>query len=361
MIRLALIGCGRIATKKHTEAIIKNKGFFDLVAVVDPVKEKAENIANIIENAGLKRPEVYTDYNEVIKREDIDMVTIATESGYHYQISIDAMTNNKHVLVEKPMALSTKDMDHMIQLSKEKDLKLGVCFQNRFNPPIQEMRKKLENGEFGNLLHGQISIRWNRNKSYYEQAPWRGTWKLDGGTLMNQCTHGIDLLQWTFGEIEEITGRIENFNHPYIEAEDFGSAIVKFKNGAVGIIEGTANVYPKNLEETLSVFGEKGTVVIGGLAVNKIETWRFENEDSHPFQNLPDPDTVYGAGHVPLYRDFYDSIVNNRKPYVSGEDGKRAVEIVLAIYKSSKEGKPVKFPFEFSTEEMKEYFKKVKE
>ncbi|OQY10355.1 MAG: oxidoreductase, partial [Marinitoga sp. 4572_148] len=149
MIRLALIGCGRIATKKHTEAIIKNSELFELVAVVDPVKEKAENIANIMEEAGLKRPEVYKDYKEILKREDIDMVSIATESGYHYQISIDAMNGGKHVLVEKPMALSTKEMDHMIEISKEKDLKLGVCFQNRFNPPIQELRKKLENGEFG--------------------------------------------------------------------------------------------------------------------------------------------------------------------------------------------------------------------
>ena len=354
MLKWAIIGCGRIATKKHTEAIISNKENIELVAVADIVKERAENLANIMENSGLTRPEVYTDYNEILKRKDIDGVSITTESGKHYEISISAMNNGKHVLTEKPMALSTKHMDEMINLSKEKKLKLGVCFQNRFNPPVQELRKKVENGDFGKLFHGQISIRWNRNKNYYDQAKWRGTWEMDGGTLMNQCTHGIDLLIWTFGgEIESITGRIENFNHKYNEAEDFGSAIVKFKNGAVGIIEGTANVYPKNLNETLSVFGEKGTVVIGGLAVNKIETWKFENEDGHPYQSLPDPDTVYGAGHIPLYKDFIEAIKDNRKPYVSGEDGKKAVEAVLAIYKSSKTGKTINFPFEFSSIEMK--------
>jgi len=353
MLRLGVIGCGRIAQKKHTEAIIKNSDIIENVAVCDIVSERAEAFAQKITEASLKKPEIYTDYKTLLKRDDIDAVAIATESGNHYEITIEALQNNKHVLVEKPMALSTFHADEMIKLAKNKNLKLGVCFQNRFNPPIQELRRKIENNAFGKILHGVASIRWNRNKEYYQQASWRGTWKYDGGTLMNQCTHNIDLLIWNMGsEIEEVYGVIKNFTHPYIEAEDFGGAIIKFKNGSVGIIEGTSNIYPKNLEETLSIFGERGTVVIGGLAVNKIKYWRFEGEDGHPFQNLPDPDTVYGSGHVPLYRDYYESIENDREPYINGEEGKKAVEAVLGIYKSSKEGKPIKFPIEFSTLDM---------
>ncbi len=177
---------------------------------------------------------------------------------------------------------------------------------------------------------------------------------MDGGVLSNQSTHAIDLLQWMLGgEMEEVYGHIANLNHPYIEAEDLGIGVVKFKNGATGIIEGTSNVYPKNLEETLAIFGEKGTVVIGGLAVNKILTWRFEGEDSHPFMNLPDPETVYGEGHVPLYKDFANAIIEKREPYITGREGMKALEIILGIYQSSLENKPVKFPVNFSTEEMK--------
>jgi len=249
VLKLAVIGCGRIAQKKHTEAIIKNSDIIENVAVCDLKEERAKQFASKVENSGLNKPEIYTDYSKLLKRTDIDAVAIATESGNHYEITMEALQNNKHVLVEKPMALSTKHMNEMIEFAKRKNLKLGVCFQNRFNPPIQELRKKITTDSFGRILHGQASIRWNRNEEYYKQAKWRGTWEYDGGTLMNQCTHNIDLLLWNMGsEIDEIYGVIKNFTHPYIEAEDFGGAIVKFKNGSVGIIEGSANIYPKNLE-----------------------------------------------------------------------------------------------------------------
>ncbi|SHH45134.1 Gfo/Idh/MocA family protein [Thermosipho atlanticus] len=355
MLRIALIGCGRIGTRKHIEALLQNSDKIETVALCDINVERANKCSEIIEKRIGKKPEVEKDYRKILKREDIDAIAIATESGKHYEITMEALTNNKHVLVEKPMALSTKHANEMIKLSKEKNLKLEVCFQNRFNPPIQELRKKVEEGAFGKIHYGVATIRWNRNEEYYKQASWRGTWEEDGGALMNQCTHNIDLLQWMLGgKIEEVYGIIKNFNHPYIEAEDFGGAIIKFKDGKVGIIEGTTSIYPRNLHEKLGIFGEKGTVIIGGLAVNRIEEWKFEGEEGHPFMNLPDPDTVYGFGHVPLYKDFYEAIEEDRKPYISGEDGKKAVEIVLAIYKSALEGKPVKFPFEFSTYEMKE-------
>lgn len=353
ILKYALIGCGRIGSSKHVEALIKNSDILRVLGFCDVVEERAKKCADRISNELGYTPYVYTDYKKMLKELDLDFVAIATESGYHYEIAMEALANNINVLVEKPMALSTEHIDHVINTAKNNNLKLGVCFQNRFNPPIMELRKKVDSGSFGKINYGVASIRWNRDKNYYEQAKWRGTWKLDGGSLMNQCTHNIDLLQWMLGgDVDEVYGVIRNFQHPYIEAEDFGGAIVKFKSGAVGIIEGTSTIYPKNLEETLSIFGEQGTVIIGGLAVNKIKVWQFPDETSHPFMNLPDPDTVYGFGHIPLYRDFYEAIVNDRTPKISGEEGRKAVEIVLAIYKSALENKPVKFPFKFSAEEM---------
>ena len=355
-LKMGIIGCGRIGSTKHVEAIVKNADIIEAVATCDIVLDKAKSCSEKIEGLTNQKPKYYTDFIEMIENEEIDFVSIATESGYHYEIAIEALKRGKNVLVEKPMALSTAHMDHMCALAKEKDLKLGVCFQNRFNPPIEELRQKIDSGAFGHVNYAVANVRWNRDREYYNQAPWRGTWQLDGGSLMNQCTHNTDLLQWMLGgDVDEVYGVVRNFQHKYIEAEDFGGALIKFKNGSVGILEGTSTIYPKNLEETLSVFGEFGTVVIGGLAVNKIKTWKFPDEDSHPFMELPDPDTVYGSGHVPLYRDFYEAIINNRKPKISGEDGRKAVEIVLAIYKSALEGRPVKFPFDFSTEKMKDW------
>ena len=352
-LRLALIGAGRIANRKHMEALLENSDMIELVGVCDLIEDKAMAFSKKYADRFGSKPEISTSADDFFKRDDIDAVAIATSSGTHYDLAMRALESGKHVLVEKPMALSTKHMDRMIDLSRRKNLKLAVSFQNRFNPPIIELRKKVDDGSFGRIFYGVASIRWNRNEDYYKQADWRGKWRSDGGVLMNQSTHNIDLLQWMLGgNVEEVVGFVENFNHPYIEAEDFGSAIVKFKNGAVGIIEGTSVVYPKNLEETLSLFGERGTVKIGGLAVNRIEVWRFENEDSHPMMNLPDPDTVYGYGHVPLYRDFYESIDTGRDPAISGEEGRKAVDIVLAIYKSHLEKRAVKFPFDFSAWEM---------
>ncbi len=376
-LRAALIGCGRIGTKKHIEAFAANSDLIDLVAVCDLVPEKAERAAEeymkrreISLNRGdeerirekdetqngqsrlpsspaskpdLQRPRVISDYKELFSSQ-IDFVTIATESGNHYKNTIDFLSAGKHVLVEKPMALSSEHMDQMIALSREKKLKLAVCVQNRFNPPVQELRKAIDSGKFGRVFTATARILWNRNEEYYKQASWRGTWAMDGGTIMNQCAHNIDLLQWMLGgEVQEIFAMTENYNHPYIETEDFGAAIVRFKNGSIGIIEGTANVYPRNLEETLSVFGEKGTVVLGGLAVNKIQTWKFEGEESHPFMDLPDPDTVYGSGHITVFKDFARAIIDDREPFVNGEEGKKSVEIILGIYKSAREGVPVKF------------------
>ncbi|WP_142412984.1 Gfo/Idh/MocA family protein [Hathewaya massiliensis] len=359
MLKFAIIGCGRISYK-HVEAIVSNKEEAVLVSVCDVVEEKAiEKKNQYIEEMGKEyEVSVYTDYKEMLQKEDIDVICIATESGYHPDIAIYCMEHKKHVIVEKPMALSIEDADRMIACSKENGVKLCVSHQNRFNKPIQQLRTAVEKNRFGRVINGTARILWNRNMGYYTQAPWRGTWELDGGTLMNQCIHNIDLLQWMMGgEIDTVYAQCDTFLRD-IEAEDFGAIIIRFKNGAIGIIEGSACVYPKNLEETLSIFGESGTVCIGGLAVNKIETWRFKDETEGEEASIlaaqeGDPDTVYGFGHNPLFKDMIDSIKENKEPLVSGEEGKKGMAIILAAYKSRLTGEPVKFPLEkFSTMEM---------
>ena len=195
------------------------------------------------------------------------------------------------------------------------------------------------------------SVRWNRGKGYYEQAPWRGTWAQDGGCLMNQCIHNIDLLRWMMGDnIEEVMAYTDQLEHPYLEAEDLGMALVKFSNGSYGLIEGTTNVYPKNLEETLYIFGQNGMAKAAGTSDNIIEEWNFaDGLDDPEYVKATygeNPPNVYGFGHIPLYADVIDAIQTGRQPYVDGEAGKRALELVLAIYKSSAEHRPVKLPLE---------------
>ncbi|AYD39799.1 gfo/Idh/MocA family oxidoreductase [Clostridium fermenticellae] len=359
-LKFAIIGCGRISYK-HIEALASNKEEAQLAAVCDINLDKAEaKKQEYIDKMGKACDvNVYKDYKEMLEKENVDVVTVATESGYHPEIAVYCMNQRKHVICEKPMALSIEDADNMIETAEKNNVKLCVSHQNRFNKPIQKLRKAIEQNRFGRLINGTARILWNRNMGYYTQAPWRGTWELDGGTLMNQCIHDIDLLQWMMGgEIDSVYSECDTFLRD-IEAEDFGAVIIRFKNGSIGIIEGSACVYPKNLEETLSIFGENGAVCIGGLAVNKIETWRFadakeDEEERILSEQEGDPDTVYGFGHIPLFKDMIDAINYDRQPLVSGKEGKKGMSIILAAYKSRLTGMPVKFPLEkFSTMEMK--------
>ena len=345
-LRFLLIGCGRIS-KNHIAAAAANPDTMELCAVCDPVIERAEAKAQMLKEQAGYDAAVYTDYHKALEELDIDVCSIATESGYHAQIALDCIAHGKHVLVEKPMALSTKDAEAMLRAAEANGVTLGVCHQNRFNAPIQELHKAIEDGRFGKLVNGTARILWNRTMPYYTQAPWRGTWAQDGGTLMNQCIHDIDLLQWCLGgEPETIMAMTGNYLRD-IEAEDFGSILIRFKNGAIGIVEGTACVYPKNLEETLSIFGATGCAVIGGLAVNRVQTWNFETPA--PQDELvaklagTDPKDVYGSGHNQLYANFINAVNTHTQPLVSGYEGIKAMKIVLAAYKSQKTGKAVAF------------------
>ena len=341
----ALIGCGRIATN-HMKAAINND--LNIVAVCDVLPEAMEALLakhGLEHDASIKR---YTDYKQLLAENEIALASIATESGIHAEIALHCIDCGVNVIIEKPMAMSMKDAEEIIRRSEETGVKVSACHQNRFNVAVQEMRRAVEAGRFGRLSHGSIHVRWNRNENYYTQAPWRGTWAQDGGCLMNQCIHGIDLLRWMMGdEVEEVYGVTKQQFHDYLQCEDIGMAVVKFKNGAVGTIEGTTNVYPRNLEETLYLFGETGTVKLGGTSTNNIDVWNFADESAADEKNKGLQEAtanVYGNGHTSLFADMIDAIENDRKPYVDAVAGRNALEMILAIYQSAATGMPVKLP-----------------
>ena len=358
-MKYALIGCGRIATNHVTAAVNNN---LEIVAVCDVVPEKMEAILekhNLADDKSIKR---YTDYKKMLEENDLELVSIATESGKHAAIALDAIDAGVNVIIEKPMAMNMADAEKIIKRAAEKHVKVSACHQNRFNVAIQEVRKAIEGNRFGKLSHASINVRWNRNKGYYDQAPWRGTWEEDGGCLMNQCIHGIDLLRWMMGdEVVEVYGATRQQFHDYLEAEDVGVAVVKFKNGAIGTIEGTTNVYPQNLEETLYLFGENGTVKVGGKSTNTIDVWDFKDETAEDQKNKgleEETSNVYGNGHTSLFADVIEAIKEDRTPYVDGVAGRNALEMVLAIYKSQKEGAPVRLPLtDFASTDMRGEFK----
>jgi len=343
----ALIGCGRIATN-HIKAVLNNK--LNLVAVCDVLPEAMENLLakhGLEKDTSIKR---YTDYKQMLAENDITLASIATESGIHAEIALYCIDCGVNVIIEKPMAMSINDAEEIIRRSEAKGVKVAACHQNRFNVAIQELRRAVEAGRFGRLSHGSIHVRWNRNEGYYTQAPWRGTWAQDGGCLMNQCIHGIDLLRWMMGdEVEEVYGVTKQQFHDYLQCEDIGMAVVKFKNGAVGTIEGTTNVYPRNLEETLYLFGETGTVKLGGTSTNNIDVWNFADESAADEKNKGLKEAtanVYGNGHTSLFADVMDAIRHDRKPYVDAVAGRNALEMILVIYQSAATGMPVRLPLE---------------
>lgn len=357
-MRYVLIGCGRIAVN-HVKAVIENG--LDFAAVCDTIPTQTEKLLSaygLEQDSSIRR---YTDYKKMIEEIRPDLAAIATESGSHAQIALYCIGHGIHCMIEKPVAMSMRDADEIVRRSSEKGVRVAVCHQNRFNHAVAEMRRALEAGRFGKLSHGSVHVRWNRNRDYYMQAPWRGKWESDGGTLMNQCIHGIDLLRWMMGdEVEEVYGQIRQRFHHYLEAEDVGMAVVRFRNGAVATIEGTTNVYPENLEETLCLFGETGTVKLGGKSVNNIEVWRFadETEEDGRIRDLKEiTGNVYGNGHTALYADMISAIQNERNPYVDARAGRNALELVLAVYKSQREGRPVRLPLEdFSSVQMRGEF-----
>ena len=342
-MKYALVGCGRVAPS-HINAAAKNG--FEILAVCDINNGHIDDMfsrAVPVDSEHIKR---YSDFREMYDKESPELVSIALPSGLHAEAAIEAIKRGINVIIEKPMAMSIKDADEIIRLSKEYNVKVSACHQNRFNIAVQEMRAALESGRFGKLSNAAITVRWSRDEGYYSQADWRGKFESDGGTLMNQCIHGIDLLRWMCGDkLKRVYGATRRQYHPYIEAEDVGTAVFEFENGVIATVEGTVNVAGFDMEEHLTLLGEEGAVKLGGTSANTIEIWKFldnpeDSKDGFHEKTL----NVYGNGHTSLFEDVALAIKEDRAPYVDAEAGKRALEAVLAIYKSAYTGAPVELP-----------------
>ena len=357
-MRYALIGCGRIAVN-HLKAVRENG--LELVAACDL---DAGKIKVLFDRAGMDSSDVrqYSDHRVMLEENELDLVAVATDSGEHARIALDCIRRGVNVIIEKPIAMSMADARQIIAEAEAHRVKVAVCHQNRFNAAAQQMHAAREAGRFGKLSHGSVHIRWNRNKAYYDQALWRGRWASDGGALMNQCIHGIDLLLWMIGsQVSEVYGVTRRQFHPYLECEDVGLAVLTFADGTAATIEGTVNVYPKNLEETLYLFGENGTAKLGGTATNTIDLWQFRDstpEDTASAHTAEIVPNVYGNGHARLYADMLCAIREDRPPLVDAAAGMRALEVILAIYKSQKTGNKVQLPLtDFASTDMDGMFR----
>ena len=342
MVNIALVGCGRIA-KRHSELLGHNqiKGA-RLAAVCDLVSEKAANIGNEFSVP------FYTERHTMMQSETIDAVVVLTESGNHARHVIELAKYEKHIIVEKPMALTLDDADAMIKACNLAGVKLFVIKQNRFNVPVIKLREALESGRFGKLVLGTVRVRWCRHQSYYDQDAWRGTWALDGGVLTNQASHHIDLLEWMLGEVVSVFA-MSRTALADIEAEDTAVVTLRFKSGALGIIEASTAARPKDLEGSLSILGEGGTVEIGGFAVNQMKSWNFvdqTDQDDKVLNNYSvNPPDVYGFGHKAYYNHVVDCIVNHTRHLVDGLAGRKSLELINAIYESIETRKEVSLRF----------------
>ena len=331
MHKIALAGCGRIS-KNHIEAItkLKEEGLAELVACCDIIPDRAIEAA--MKAGGSCKS--YTDYSQMLRETDADLISICTPSGLHPYQAIEAAEAGKNILSEKPQGCSLEACDRAIEAADKAGVKYMVVKQNRFNPSIQLLRRAYEKGRFGKIYMVLANVLWTRPQDYYDMAKWRGTYKLDGGCLSNQASHYVDLVQWFGGEVQNVTAQYST-QKIKMEAEDTISVALKFKSGAIGSINATVLTYPKNLEGSLTILGEKGTVRIGGFALNKIEHWTFADNDpmDEEVTNASEaPQSVYGYGHLPYYRHVLDVLDGKTVPMCTGKEARKTVEIIMKTY-----------------------------
>jgi UDP-N-acetyl-2-amino-2-deoxyglucuronate dehydrogenase len=341
MINFAILGCGRIA-KRHAELLgtgqIKGAR---LVAVCDIQQDRADAFGAKYGVAA------FQSIDDMLARQDIDVVSILTPSGMHAEHAIAVAGARKHVVVEKPMALTMADADAMIEACDANGVRLFVVKQNRFNVPVVKAREALDAGRFGQLVLGTVRVRWCRDQSYYDHDSWRGTWAQDGGVLSNQASHHVDMLSWFMGDVESVHARGITALAK-IEAEDTAVATIKFRNGALGIVEATSATRPKDMEGSLSVLGSGGSVEIAGFSVNKIRTWQFMEPMSSDADMMEkysvNPPNVYGFGHQAYYEHVVDCFANGTEALVDGHQGRQSLELIMALYESIASGKEVQLP-----------------
>lgn len=342
MLGIGLLGCGRIA-KRHAELLsTRQVAGAELRAVADIVPERARAFSERFKVPG------YFSLEDLLGRGDIDVVSVLTPSGYHAEHVMAAARASKHVVVEKPMALRLIDADAMIRACDEAGVKLFVVKQNRFNVPVLKLREALDAGRFGRLVLGTVRVRWCRDQAYYDQDDWRGTWRLDGGVLSNQASHHIDLLEWMMGDVESVRA-IASTALVDIEVEDTAVATLRFVNGAIGVIEATTATRPRDLEGSISVLGEKGSVEIGGFAVNEMRVWQFSSplpsDDEVLTKYSVNPPNVYGFGHLAYYQHVVACLTSGGPALVDGLEGRRSLELISALYESIETGRDVELGF----------------
>lgn len=345
MINFAIIGCGRIA-KRHADLLGTGQiRGARLVGVCDVRRERAEAF-------GTKYAvPAFGSIEELLGRPDIDAVSVLTPSGMHAEHAILVARSGRHVIVEKPMALTLVDADAMIRECDAAGVGLYVVKQNRFNVPVVKAREALDAGRFGALVLGTVRVRWCRDQAYYAHDHWRGTWAQDGGVLSNQASHHIDMLGWFMGPVESVHARGVTALVD-IQAEDTAVATLKFRNGALGVIEATSAARPKDMEGSLSVLGATGAVEIAGFAVNKIRTWQFtqaQPKDTEVIESFSvNPPNVYGFGHQAYYEHMVDVLANGAKALIDGHEGRQSLELIMALYESMASGREVPMPLRVS-------------
>ena len=340
-LKFAIVGCGRIS-KNHLEALASCNLSSELVAVCDLIPEKAK------EKSEKYKVPFYTDYHKMMESHpEIDVVNIATPTGMHARHVIDISRHGENIIVEKPMALRVEDCDAMMKACADNKCRLFVVQQNRFNKAVQAARKALDSGRFGKQVLGTVRVRWKRTQKYYEQDNWHGTWALDGGVMSQQASHHLDLLQWFMGPIDTMQC-ISATTLLDIEVEDTAVATFRFKSGALGAFEATVASRPEDLEGSLNLLGENGSVILGGFAVNKIVYWKFENplpEDEATIKEFSvDVPNVYGLGHTPYLNNVIEAITQNKPGLVEGSEGKKNIQILTALYESAATGGTVVYP-----------------
>jgi UDP-N-acetyl-2-amino-2-deoxyglucuronate dehydrogenase len=344
-IKFALVGCGRISYK-HTDAIKNHLNHIaELVAVCDLKPDRAKQVG---EENGVP---FYSNYDDMLnKHDDVDVVSILTESGYHSVHAIDIVKKfKKNIVIEKPMALKLSSADSIIRICDEYGVKLFVVKQNRYNLPVVKLHEAIEQKRFGRIVMGTVRVRWCRTQEYYDQDAWRGTWALDGGVFSNQASHHIDLLEWMLGDPISVFAKSRTALVD-IETEDTGVAVIQFNSGAIGIVEATTATRPDNLEGSLSILGERGSVEIGGFAVNKMKTWNFidgKDEDDEIEKKYAEmPPNVYGFGHIKYLENVCNNLLYDTRALVDGLEGRKSLELINAIYESIETGKEVFLRFQ---------------
>ncbi len=328
-LKVGLAGCGRISSQ-HLTAMTLLKNQIKLMAVCDKDIKKAKT-------AGFKyNVPFYTDYKKLLKRNDIDLIIICTPIGLHYPMAIAAVRAGKHVLTEKPLALNLKQADELIRTFKKRKKQLFVVMQVRYNQALRVLREAIQKGKLGKIYNAALTIRWSRPQSYFAEAKWRGKKSLAGGALLNQGIHYVDALLRLLGEAKVLYGKVDTVAHN-IEIEDQAFALLKFKNRAYGLIEFTINAYPENLECSITVLGEKGTVKLAGKAINEIEFWQVKN--------CPKPRIKKEIpNHLSVYQDIINYFEKGKRPFFGAKEARKSIEIIEAIYKSAKQNKEIKLP-----------------